>query len=387
MCQSATVFCAVSPTPFTATLSPATLASSAVVSSFFPTSSTAFSAIAAAFLAAAALLPPLVVLRLRFRRHWAGATTVQAAWRGHAARSALRDLHCACDQLRRELGEPMQVSLVGAYNDFYAGLVRPGNMDVYSRLDDEYIDIRGMLRDHMATLAYAALIVQSSLRRLLVRRCLLPAATLVRQIALSREMGRTPIDPGRAITPADLYLRYVEGGTSWVYCDRDTRFDVVDALALLRPHPVPVACRASNAAQRARQRDAFDRELRGWRRWRRTTLKWHEVTEVGGRLYRPRHSGPGKQRHQTDMLSRAVASAPSPRGMALADWLRAGRDEALFAPTWDVWCESYDGDFDTFVFGAYEDFDDYVLFDAEGEGEFNCERSDDDELDLAGFVG
>ena len=55
-------------------------------------------------------------------------------------------------------------------------------------------------------------------------------------------------------------------------------------------------------------------------------------------------------------------------------------DEALFAPTWDVWCESYDGNFDTFVFGAYEDFDDYVLFDAEGvEGEFNCERSDDDD--------
>ena len=42
-----------------------------------------------------------------------------------------------------------------------------------------------------------------------------------------------PCSVGRPRAPAHLYLRCVEGGLSWVYCDRDTRFALVDALALL----------------------------------------------------------------------------------------------------------------------------------------------------------
>jgi hypothetical protein len=76
--------------------------------------------------------------------------------------------------------------------------------------------------------------------------------------------------------PAHLYLRRVEGGLSWVYCDRDTSFALVDALALLRPRPVRAGGHASNAAQRARQHATFEKDMRDWRRWRRTTLAWHE---------------------------------------------------------------------------------------------------------------
>ena len=63
-----------------------------------------------------------------------------------------------------------------------------------------------------------------------------------------------------APAPAHLYLR-VEGGLSWVYCDRDTSFALVDALALLRPRSVRAAGRAPNAAQRARQHAAFEKDI------------------------------------------------------------------------------------------------------------------------------
>ena len=42
-----------------------------------------------------------------------------------------------------------------------------------------------------------------------------------------------------------------------------------------------------------------------------------------------------KGRYEAALESRATA--PSPRAMALAARWRAGRDEALFAPAWDVW--------------------------------------------------
>ena len=51
------------------------------------------------------------------------------------------------------------------------------------------------------------------------------------------------------------------------------------------------ACIASNAAQRAHQHAAFEKDMRDWRRWRRTTLACHEVAEVGGRLFHPRGDG------------------------------------------------------------------------------------------------
>ena len=80
--------------------------------------------------------------------------------------------------------------------------------------------------------------------------------------------------------------------------------------------------------------------MRDWRRWRRTTLAWHEVAEARGQLYRPRGDGRyDKGRYEAALESRATA--PSPRAMALAAWRRAGRDEALFAPSWDVWWGDY----------------------------------------------
>ena len=66
--------------------------------------------------------------------------------------------------------------------------------------------------------------------------------------------------------------------------------------------------------------------------------------------------------------------------MALAEWLRAGRDEALFAPSWDVWWSDYaeSQGFDDFVVGAFEDFDDHVMLGYEDES-----VSGDDEPGLA----
>jgi hypothetical protein len=329
------------------------------------------------------LLPPLLLMLPlpRARRHRAAAITVQAAWRGRSSRSALHDLHRVCDELRHQPGEHLEVNF-GAGEDFCAVLVRPGLMDAYLRCEGRS-HVRDALRYHMITLGRATVIVQSSFRWWLVRRCLLPAATLVRQIALSREMCRTPVDPARTLTPVDLYLRPVEGGLSWVYCDRDTRFDVVDALALLRPRPVRTAGHASNAAQRARQHAAFEKETRDWRRWRRTTLAWCEVTEVRGRLYRPRGSGRyNKKRYEVALAS--TAAGPTPRALALDEWRRAGRDEALFAGTWDLWwsdCAPSLG-FHDFDAGTNADVDDYVLAGSEDESVRESDAQSDDEFDI-----
>ena len=136
------------------------------------------------------------------------------------------------------------------------------------------------------------------------------------------------------------------------------------------------AGRASNAAQRARQHAAFEKDMRDWRRWRRTTLAWHEVVQVRGRLYRPRGNGRcDKRRFEAALESRAPA--PSPRAMALAEWLRAGRDEALFAPSWDVWwsdCAESQG---------FDDFDDHVPLGSEGESFGGCDVWSDEDVDLA----
>ena len=57
-------------------------------------------------------------------------------------------------------------------------------------------------------------------------------------------------------------------------------------------------------------------------------------------------------------ISRHVGDARhTPRAMALAEWLRAGRDEALFASSWDVWWSDYaeSQGFDDFVVGAFDE--------------------------------
>ncbi len=297
-------------------------------------------------------------------RRRAATVTIQAACRGHATRSALRDLLGVCDELRRQPGDPserLDVYGIGwpGY-DFCVALVRPGFMDVYFRCDGCYVDIRRHLRDHVTTVARATLVVQSSLRRWFVRRSLLPAATLKKQIALSREMCRTPIDPARTLTPDDLYLRPVEGGLSWVYCDRDTRFDVVDALALLRPCPVRSAGRVSSIAQRARQHAAFQREMRDWRHWRRTTLAWHAVDEIGGRLYRPRRSGYDKRRYEAALETFLLGAPTLPHGES---------HDSLHDLAWD--------DFDGYHEATLEhDFED------ESAGELGV-QSDDGDDDLS----
>ena len=71
--------------------------------------------------------------------------------------------------------------------------------------------------------------------------------------------------------------------------------------------------------------------------------------------------------------------------MALVEWLRAGRDESLFAPSWDVWWSDYaeSQGFDDFVVGAFEDFDDYVTLGYEDDVWGSDASSDQDESDPA----
>ena len=77
--------------------------------------------------------------------------------------------------------------------------------------------------------------------------------------------------------------------------------------------------------------------------------------------------------------------------MALAEWRQAGRDEALFSPTWDtwdVWWSDYalgpTASATSIIVGAYADFDDHVLVcsDVEGVGESD-EWSGGDDSDFA----
>ena len=66
--------------------------------------------------------------------------------------------------------------------------------------------------------------------------------------------------------------------------------------------------------------------------------------------------------------------------MALAAWRR--RDEALFAPSWDVWWSDCVESkcFNDVVVGGYDDFDDHVPLGSEGESFGGCDVwSDEDE--------
>ena len=83
----------------------------------------------------------------------------------------------------------------------------------------------------------------------------------------------------------------------------------------------------------------------------------HEVAEARGRLYRSRGDG----RYDT---CRAVRGRPGiachgafaqSYGLGCA-WWRAGRDEALFAPSWDVWWSDYaeSKGFNDVVVGVYD---------------------------------
>ena len=100
-------------------------------------------------------------------------------------------------------------------------------MDAYSRDEECYIDVRGLLDLHRASLTSAACAIQSYVRRWFVLRSLLPAATLRRWCTLHPLPG-WPHDPARPLSPSNLYLHPVEGGMSWAYCDRLTKFPVAD---------------------------------------------------------------------------------------------------------------------------------------------------------------
>ena len=58
----------------------------------------------------------------------------------------------------------------------------------------------------------------------------------------------------------------------------------------------------------------FQREMRDWRRWRCTTLAWHAVTEVGGRLYRPRRSGHDRRRYEAALETFLLGATTLPHG-------------------------------------------------------------------------
>jgi hypothetical protein len=120
------------------------------------------------------------------------------------------------------------------------GVVGPAAMmDVYSLVDDRYIDVWGHLEAHRAHVTAAVRIMQAHVRGWLVRRSVLPESTLLQWIAHAVS-GSGLLDPPRAgsVTTADLYLCPIEVGLSWVYCDRSTYFSVADALSPI-PRPMP----------------------------------------------------------------------------------------------------------------------------------------------------
>jgi hypothetical protein len=70
--------------------------------------------------------------------------------------------------------------------------------------------------------------------------------------------------------------------------------------------------------------------------------------------------------------------------LALDEWRRAGRDEALFAGTWDLWwsdCAPSLG-FHDFDAGTNADVDDYVLAGSEDESVRESDAQSDDEFDI-----
>ena len=128
-----------------------------------------------------------------------------------------------------------------------------------------------------------------------------------------------------------MSLRYESKRRTRGYCDRDTRIDVVDALALLRTRPVRAAGRASSAAQRARQNDAFKRKERDWlvTGAAGAAPPSRGVSEAAPRLTASctapvaRHGRYDKRRFEAALASRAAAPAsqlhPASHGLGQVD--------------------------------------------------------------------
>ena len=104
----------------------------------------------------------------------------------------------------------------------------------------------------------------------------------------------------------------------------------------------------------------FQREMRDWRRWRCTTLAWHAVTEVGGRLYRPRRSGHDRRRYEAALETFLLGATTLPHGEP---------DDGLHDLAWD----DFDGYHEAMLGHDFED---------ESAGEPGA-RSDDGDGDLS----
>ena len=285
----------------------------------------------------------------------AAVTAIQAAHRGRQARRALRDVRSVCHTLCHALGEPPQVAL--GSHDFGCcglGVVGPGQrMDAYSRDEECYIDVRGLLDLHRASLTSAACAIQSYVRRWFVLRSLLPAATLRRWCTLHPLPG-WPHDPARPLSPSNLYLHPVEGGMSWAYCDRFTKFPVADALSpSTRPYPARLAKRAASHSQRQRQEAALARDMQAWHAERRLAhaVGLEQLRGADGvlRLYRPLHTHYDRRGDRNEYMQDherrrwdAALAAKLPDGrltreQALAAWLAERLDEGGFDSAWRAW--------------------------------------------------
>ena len=133
--------------------------------------------------------------------------------------------------------------------------------------------------------------LQAGARGLLVRRCLLPCCVLERELA--SRCARALLPPGRSVP--DLYLRPTATRTSFVYCDRRTRFWVADALSLgirrVTPRDTGAARvgRAPNAKKAGKRKAAAALAARPWRGVPARAC----VDEAYGELFR--RNGPGRR--------------------------------------------------------------------------------------------
>ena len=135
--------------------------------------------------------------------------------------------------------------------------------------------------------------LQAHARGLLVRRCLLPACVLQREVQRWNRQLRLRADAVdehmRARGVADLYLRPTATRTSHLYCDRVTRLPVADALHLGIRRTAPrddtaptLPRRAPNARKAAQRRAAASLAAQPWRGVQARAV----CDEVSGQLFR-----------------------------------------------------------------------------------------------------
>ena len=158
-------------------------------------------------------------------------------------------------------------------------------MDVWFRADEVAIDIHGYLHDELEAVTIQAARVQACSRGWFVRRSILSARVLEREIAACP----ASVSP-RLLTPTDLYLHHVASRLSWVYCERIPRghtllAPVIDALSLRAP-PSPPIGRASSAKKHGKRQQAAQRA----ERIRLRTTNQRAVLSHGGSLFRFRYS-------------------------------------------------------------------------------------------------